>query len=174
VHGRFELAIGTRHRWGWRPAELVRPFLRRNVPFAVVGGVALSYYTHGRTTPADLDIVLGLGHRASTASSEAYSALNEIVGLGVVSGPPEFGAVAVREGVEMTFETARGTLHIVGRSAGSDSEEIVARRRWVWLDRTRLPLCQLSDLIALKERDRREKDVRDLDLLRGLGLTSGE
>lgn len=171
MRGNIGLALGTNRRWGWHLRPLLRPLLRRDVPFAVVGGVALSYYTEGKTQPEDLDVVVS---GSSQAALPVYEALSDIVERGVASGPPEFGPAAVRGGVEMTFDTADGTLHIIGRSAGTDSDGIVARRRWVWLDRTRTPLCQLSDLVALKQRDPRDKDLCDLDLLRTLGLARDE
>lgn len=168
---RYELALTTRRMWGWGLSALVRPFVRRGVRFVVVGGVALSYYTNGKTRPADLDILLD---QTAEAASGSYEALLEIIGRGVISGPPEFSSTAIREGLEMTFKTALGTLHLIGRSAGPEAEGIIARRHWVWLDRTRAPLCELADLVALKERDRREKDLLDLQLLHDLGLHRGE
>ncbi len=164
MFARIALALGTKHRWGWRAAPLVQPFIDSRVPFAVVGGVALSYYTDGRTTPDDLDLVLSPSPDWSAA---AFNALMRLVECGVAHGPSEFSKTAIREGGEMKFKTFHGDLHILGASVGSDGEGIVSRRRWVWLDRAAIPLCAVADLIALKERDRRPKDLRDLELLKG-------
>jgi hypothetical protein len=165
VLGRIALAFGTKQRWGWRAAPLVQPFIDSPVPFAVVGGVALSYYTDGRTTPDDLDLVLSPSPEWATA---VFIVLKRLIERGVANGPREFSIAAIREGGEMKFKTFHGELHILGRSAGSDGEGIVSRRRWVWLDRTAIPLCDVGDLIALKERDRRPKDLQDLELLKGV------
>jgi hypothetical protein len=162
---RLYLAVGARQSWGWTPAPLLRPLLRRDVPLAIIGGVAVSYYTGGRTHPGDIDVVV-----TPAAAEQAYLALCEVVDRGVISGPQEFGPDAIREGVEMTFRTHHGTLHVLGGRVAADRDGIVDRRRWVWIDLMRMPVCGLADLVALKERGEREKDLRDLELLRDLGL----
>lgn len=161
--------LGTGRLWGWRSGPLVRALRRHGVSMVVIGGVAAYYYDRRRMVPADLDVVVGTSAANAVRTVEALLAI-------VRRFPPrtaidELSAVAVQRGVDVTLDSDQGVLHIVGSPSGRDRDDLVRNRRWVVIDRTLTPICRLDDLIALKESERRPKDIADLDLL---GTAIGE
>jgi hypothetical protein len=142
---------------------LVRILRRHGVPIVVIGSVATCYYAPTRNPPADLDVVVDNSH---DSASRAVCAIHEVIQQFPMRHPVrEFSAVGIADGLDVLVETQSGRLHIVGDAAGIDRDALLRRRRDVVLDRTRVPLCHISDLIALKARDCRSPDLQDLDLL---------
>lgn len=129
----------------------------------VIGGVAAHFYDRRRVVPADLDVVVGTSKAAANRTVEA---LLEILGRFPARTPvEELSPVAVQRGVDLILDSEQGVLHIVGSPTGRDRDELVRNRRWVLIDRTWTPICRLDDLIALKESERRPKDIADVELL---------
>jgi hypothetical protein len=139
---------------------------RRRVPYAVIGGVAVSYYSPSVRPVADLDLVVAPG---AQAAERAFAALQELVETpGVSEGPEQFSAATIAAGADLCFTTRYGQLHLTGSAPGLDRAEVVRSRHWGIIDRAPTALCALSGILEQKRVKPREQDKRDLLLLEQL------
>jgi hypothetical protein len=121
--------------------------------------------------PADLDVVVAPGwltrRRLPAALYDMLARWPPDVGADYV--PP--GSV-LATGREVTLETGRGILEIVGTSlpAGCDRRAIVRRREWICLGGRRVAVCALDDLVAIKRGTGRPSDARHVEALQALGI----
>jgi hypothetical protein len=158
--------LSTRRVWGWRAGPFAWLLLRHRVPYAVIGGAAIGYYSCGARRAADLDVVVAPG---PDAAGRAFAALEELVeNVGVSDGPEQFSATMIAAAADLRFTTSHGRLHLTGSAPGLDRARVVSSRRWVIIDRAPLALCAFSELLEQKRINPREQDRRDVMLLEHL------
>jgi hypothetical protein len=156
------VALGTRRLWGWRVGPFGWLLLRERVPYAVIGGTAVSYYLCGSRQAADLDVVVAPGAPVAERASAALEELVEKGGLRV--GQEHFSPATIAEGADLRFTTRHGRLHLTGTAPGLDRARVVGSRRWVIIDRSPVAVCSLPELLEQKRMSPRKHDGRDLRL----------
>jgi len=158
------------------PADLVHmaaSLTKRQVPYCVIGGVALSCWIPSHI-PRDLDIVLA---PTRAAGRRARIALQDI--LQITQSSSEQWIVLINEaselahGRELTLTTPMGSLDLVGDSLPPTCNRacLVRRRQWWTIGGIRVPVCRRQDLLLIKESTGRVRDVRHAELLHAISET---
>lgn len=144
------------------------------VRFLVVGGVAVVLLGYPRMT-ADLDLVLDL------ASDNASAALDVFARIGFRPRPPvplrDFADPAIRRSwidekgltvFSLWSPDAPGTEVDLFVEEPFDFASAYARAEFVQLEGRQVPVVSLEDLIELKQKAGRAKDLEDVTQLQGV------
>ncbi len=150
--------------------ELLRSLVRNGVEFVVIGGVAANVWGSPQLT-FDLDVC------PSTTRENLRRLAIALPELGAKLRP-----AGLEEGVEIAFDersfdaftsmaltTTSGWLDLVFRPDGTRGyDDIVSNAREFELGGVRVKVAALDDIIRSKQAAGREKDLRELPLLREL------
>lgn len=138
--------------------KLLVDLARREIDFAVVGGVAVSLNGFVRATD-DLDILISEAPENVERLLEALSGWGEgwARELKVEEFLPQEGSIRVMEAFD---------LDIFTRMRGKSLEDFRARLRYLESGATRFAYLAPEDLIFLKQSSWREKDQIDVTALR--------
>jgi hypothetical protein len=145
---------------------MAHAFNLRRVPYVIIGSVAVAIHLPAPSTSArtlgDLDIVI---KPAEEAGLRACMAISSLISGSLESGGslPPLNPHQLADGDVVRVPTLLGTLHVVGAHLPDaiDRSHLVARRKWVLIGRSPLPVCSLEDLIAIKAQVGRPKDISD-------------
>lgn len=137
--------------------------------YAVIGGVALSFYLEGHT-PADLDVVFAPGRWSGRRAHAALSELIRRCSAGETEFVPPPGALG--RGREVRLHTGAGVVDVVGTSLpiGVSRRGVVRRAARQSVEGVCLPLCSLNDLLRIKSGTQREGDLAHVEALRRLTI----
>jgi predicted nucleotidyltransferase len=143
-----------------------------NVNYVVVGGLATVLHGYARFT-ADIDLVINL------KKAEAEKAIKALVGMGFKSrlpvDPLQFTDLEVREswrkekGMEVfSFFDPRNPILTVDLFVYEPIpfHELALRAERMDIDGITVPVCSINDLINLKMKVARPKDIDDIEHLR--------
>lgn len=143
-----------------------------NVNYVVVGGLATVLHGYARFT-ADIDLVINL------KKAEAEKAVKALVGMGFKSrlpvDPLQFTDPEVREswrkekGMEVfSFFDPRNPILTVDLFVYEPIpfHELALRAERMDIDGITVPVCSINDLINLKTKVARPKDIDDIEHLR--------
>lgn len=162
---------------------LFRALNDAQVQYVVVGGLATVLHGYARMT-ADVDLVIDL------EQTEAEKAVHTLLGLGLKSrlpvDPMQFAQADTRTTwinekhmLVFSFYDPANPLHIVDLFVREPFpfKEMAARADIVNIDGVRIPVCAIPDLIELKRRAGRPRDLDDIahleELLRVRKLNDG-
>lgn len=160
----------------FRPQEILRLLVEREVDFVVIGGIAGTLHGSGRAT-YDLDITYARDvpnlERLASVLQDVDARLS---GKGVPPDLPfRLDAETLRRGANLTFTTRLGRFDICGEPAGAPPFEQL-RRAAVEMDyeALRIPVASLDDLIAMKRAAGRVKDKADVAEYIAIGRLASE
>lgn len=150
------------------PRRVFEALERNEVDYVTIGGIAVQAWGVPRTTQ-DVDLIPAPGldnaGRLAAALSELGARLSGVDAdrLGIDPLDPE----TLAGGANFTLETAAGGLDVFGEVPGAPRyRELAGRAVTVEVESVRVRVCDLADLIAMKEASGREHDRRDLRTLR--------
>lgn len=156
--------------------SIYQPFFRRlhdaNVHYVIVGGLATVLHGYARFT-ADIDLVINLN------KAEAEKAVKAIVGMGLKPrlpvDPLQFADSSIREswrkekGMEVfSFYDPNNPMLTVDLFVHEPIpfDKLASRSERMDIDGVIVQVCSIEDLIELKKRVGRHKDMDDIDHLR--------
>lgn len=141
---------------------LVEIFERRNVEYVVVGGYAVNYHGYSRSTQ-DFDLLLFPSAENATRIMDAL----EEFGFGEAGIPKEYferAGSAIHLGVEPN------RIDLLTRLEGVSNEQIFANATRGALLSLTMNLISLTDLIEVKQRSSRPRDLADAAELEEIAL----
>ncbi|MFT3866094.1 MAG: nucleotidyltransferase [Solirubrobacterales bacterium] len=144
--------------------ELLRRLAEADVEFVVVGGLALNAWGVIRGTK-DVDVVVAQGadnlKRVAAVAVEANGHVQE----GEALLGSEFSIAAVlAEGDQVAIETDLGRLDVIqGLDGVPGFAELRQRATEAEILGSRVPVCSLDDLKAMKRAAGRTRDLADLE-----------
>jgi len=142
--------------------------VRREVQFVLIGGLAARL--HGSpTVTMDIDICpardtdnLGRLAGALRAMDAQVPSVNETV-------PFELDVKTLGRSTNLTLMTSRGALDVLGEPAGTDGyRDLAANAITLEVERLKLKVASLDDLMRMKEASGRPKDRIELEVLGAL------
>ena len=144
------------------------------VQYIIVGGLATVLHGYARLT-ADIDLVINLNQQ------EAEKAINAITAIGLQPrlpvDPMQFTDAAMRESwikdknmLVFSFYQADNPLMVLDIFVQEPYPFQQMAERAVYMDigGITVPVCAIKDLIAMKEKSARPKDLEDIKYLQGL------
>ncbi len=154
----------------FRPDEILKTLVERQVVFVVVGGIAAA--AHGSPYPTrDLDICPQDDDGNLTRLGEA---LQELEARLLVTDEPEpiqvnLSPLVLRSSDFLTFATRWGVVDIIRRPAGTRGYEDLHRQAVrVSVAGVDIKLASLEDIVRSKAALLRDKDLKTLQVLREL------
>lgn len=140
--------------------EFLRLLNSTGVRYLVVGGYAVGFHGHPRTT-GDMDIW------ADTARDNAQKLYDLLVEFGFRDSKlsPELLATVHRV-VRMGYPPVR--IEILTSISGVEFSECYARRAWGKLDDTEASVISLQDLLTNKKAAARHRDIEDVERLESM------
>lgn len=147
------------------PIPILQVLKRHQVKFVLIGGLAASAYGSPMVT-LDLDICYD---RSDDNLDRLAEALQELEAR--LRGAPEDlkfvpDAHALRMGDHLTFATSLGPLDCLGTPRGTQGyEELEANASRLDLDGMEILMASLEDLIRMKRRAARPKDLEAVEIL---------
>lgn len=144
--------------------ELLRRLAQAEVDFVVVGGLALNAWGVVRGTK-DVDIVVAPEKGNLTRVAAVAVAANGHVQRGAaLLGSPFSIAAALAEGDQVAIETELGRLDVVqGLNGVPAFDELRSRATEAEILGSRVWVCSLEDLKAMKRAAGRTRDLADLE-----------
>jgi predicted nucleotidyltransferase len=144
------------------------------VQYVVVGGLATVLHGYPRFT-ADVDIVINL------EKQEAEKAIKTITSLGLQArlpvDPMDFTVESIRESwiekknmLVFSFYDPKNTMLIVDVFVREPLpfSELSARAKPIAMNDIVVPVCDIDQLIEIKQKAGRDKDIQDIKYLRGI------
>ncbi len=150
--------------------ELLRRLAKAEIEFVVVGGLALNAWGVVRGT-RDVDVVVAMETENLKRLAEvAVSAGGHVQQDEALLGTPFSIAAALAGGEQVAIETDLGRLDVVQGLDGVPSfEELRSRAAEADILGTKVWICSLDDLKAMKKAAGRTRDLADLEDLDAAG-----
>lgn len=151
-----------------------------NVQYIVVGGLATVLHGYARFT-ADIDLVINLEQHEAEKAIQAITAIGLKPRLPVE--PIQFTDTAIRESwindknmLVFTFFDPDNPLMILDVFVREPFpfKDMAARAVSMDIGGLSVPVCAISDLIKMKQKSGRPKDLEDIKYLQGLLENSNE
>lgn len=144
-------------------ARLAARFTLYGVRYCAVGGFATAMYLPQRH-PDDLDIVIAPRRRDGARSLAALLSLVDDPDAEASPTTMQTTPKHLARGDQIVIPTKYGTVHILGDllPAGCDRSAIVRRRRWFMRGGYRVAVCDLNDLLQIKQTARHKHDEADV------------
>jgi predicted nucleotidyltransferase len=144
--------------------ELLRRLAEAKVEFVVVGGLALNAWGVVRGTK-DVDVVVAPGkENLERMAAVAIDANGRVQQGEALLGSPFSIAAALAGGAQVAIETDLGRLDVVQGLDGVPSfEELRSRAVDAQILGSRVWVCSLGDLKAMKRSAGRTRDLADLE-----------
>ena len=139
--------------------DLIRLFRKHGVEFAVCGGHAVAFHGYPRLT-MDVDLLL----TPDPANAERVMRALREFGFGQ-AGVPE--AVFCRRGTAVTLGVQPNQVDLLTSMSRTSTHEIVSRSVMGRLAGVPVRFVSLEDLLAAKQQAGRQKDLADIEGLRG-------
>ena len=145
-------------------AELLRTLARHRVEYVVIGGIAVQFHGHRRTTK-DLDIVPAPDPANHERLAAALSDLDARPVEMPAAGMPAAEQLATAAIVPPLL-TTHGELHIVNEAKGAAAyADLRKRATTVVIDGVELAIAGRDDVIAMKRASGRPEDLADIAAL---------
>ncbi|HVS63162.1 MAG TPA: hypothetical protein VMT85_06610 [Thermoanaerobaculia bacterium] len=151
------------------PLRILRALAEHRVAYVLIGALA-GRLQGSPTVTNDLDLCYARDRDNLEALTKALRVLGARLRGVPEEVPFQLEARTLEMGDAFTFETSAGNLDILGRPAGADGYESLARTA----ERLRIEeglvvqVAALEDLVAMKRAAARPKDLIEVEVLRAL------
>lgn len=144
-------------------ARLAARFTRYRVRYCAIGGFATAMYLP-RRRPDDIDLIIDPSPQAGERAHIAICSLALDTEARICPSTALTTPELLADGDQLVIPTAYGTLHILGAHlpAGCDRAAIVRGRRWFVQGRYPVAVCDLDDLLLIKQAANHKHDEADV------------
>jgi nucleotidyltransferase AbiEii toxin of type IV toxin-antitoxin system len=156
------------------PTRLLVHLVDAGVDFVVIGAIAVVAHGHIRTT-RDLDITYATGRDNLDALGAALVTLDARL-RGVTDVVPFVPDGRTLHGAELlTLETTAGSLDLLASPPGAPPyAQLKARAEAIEIESRSVLIASIEDLVAMKRRAGRPRDLEDIEALQELRRMRGE
>lgn len=144
-------------------ARLSARFTLNEVRYCAIGGFATAMYLPQRR-PDDLDIVIAPSRRNGARTLAALWSLVDDPEIEAPLAAIQTTPKQLARGGQLVVPTKYGKIHLLGAllPTGCHRAAIVRRRRWFTRGEYRVAVCDLDDLLQIKQAARHKHDETDV------------